>query len=66
MPTGRQIVKNVPEARLIEVVSGLVSQGAQVTTLPEPDGEWTVIAVFPVSVPAAEPVNTGTATETNE
>lgn len=60
MPTGRQIIKNVPEDQLVNVVSGFISQGAHVTTLPEPDGEWTVIAVFPA------PANAGAATEANE
>lgn len=46
MPTGKHVVKNVPNNQLSKVVFGFVAQGAHVTTLPEPDGEWTVIAVF--------------------
>ena len=47
MPTGRHVINNVPDNRLPEVVAGFIAQGASVTTIPEPDGEWTVIAVFP-------------------
>jgi len=47
MPSGVYVLKNVPTDQLPFVVASYKAQGAEVTTTPEPDGEWTVTAVFP-------------------
>jgi hypothetical protein len=47
-PTGTQTVTDVPPARVDQVVAGFKAQGADpVTKTKQPDGNYTVVAVFP-------------------
>ncbi|MBD9362606.1 hypothetical protein EBB_19250 [Methylomonas sp. EbB] len=52
--TGTYSIKGVPTANLPSVVAGFRSEGATVTTIPQDDGNWTVIAVYPETVASPE------------
>ncbi len=47
MLTGTYSLKDVITAKLPSVVAGFSAEGATVTTIPQSDGNWTVIAVYP-------------------
>jgi hypothetical protein len=46
MPTGTQTLSDIPSADLSQVVQGLEEEGGKVTFTKQPDGNYTVVAVF--------------------
>ena len=54
MLTGTYTMKNVTTEKLPSVVAGFRAEGATVTTIPQNDGNWTVIAVYPEIVASPE------------
>jgi hypothetical protein len=47
------IMNNVPDNEVAELVSDFEDDGATVSKVREPDGEWTVIAVYPTPHPVS-------------
>ncbi len=47
MLTGTYSLKDVITAKLPSVVAAFRAEGATVTTIPQSNGNWTVIAVYP-------------------
>lgn len=49
MPKGTKILTDVPKEEVAEIVKGFEDEGAKVTTKEQPDGKFTITAVFPDS-----------------
>jgi hypothetical protein len=49
-----EILRDVPAESLDEVVADYKEEGAEVTTTPQPNGMFTVTAIFPDNSPLAE------------
>jgi len=59
MKPGTYVLKNVPNDQLAEVLATFPDK-ASISTVPEPDGEWTVIVVIPDSTVSAAAAKTAT------
>lgn len=46
MDVPKKILKDVPDKLLKEIVADFQSEGAEVSAQPQPNGNWTVEAVF--------------------
>lgn len=49
--TRKEILEGIPIEDLPKVVSDFESEGAKVTTQPDPDGNWTLTALFDEQAP---------------
>ena len=42
----KETLSDIPEELLDKIIAGFASEGAQVEKQRQPDGKWTVVAVF--------------------
>jgi hypothetical protein len=42
----KETLSDIPDELLDKIIAGFASEGAQVEKLRQPDGKWTVVALF--------------------
>jgi hypothetical protein len=42
----KETLSDIPDDLLDKIIAGFASEGAQIEKLRQPDGKWTVVAVF--------------------
>ena len=59
MEIPKRILKNVPDEDLKVIIADFQSEGAKVNAHPQPDGTWTIEAVFEKGVSAVKMSGSG-------